>query len=217
MFFHQWDSRNFEIYPKTRKLRHILQKKFENVRYFTHLFFNKSVSFFANFYKVTPVISRLKVSVKFKNSQNRWIFGVNSWKLRKKFQWNSKIRRKGEFLALILENYAWGQFLPCLTNSMSVHIKILLYQYNLVYLQFIRQKYHEKDHFLGHFPYIDNDNDLLSLYSFQKLLGRVSFSFKVCLIDQMRFGQQMYCWQPFYTTWNKKKQGISRKNKNFTQ
>ena len=137
--------------------------------------------------------------MKFKNSQNRWIFGVNSWKLRKKF------------LALILENYAWGQFLPCLTNSMSVHIKILLYQYNLVYLQFIRQKYHEKDHFLGHFPYIDNDNDLLSLYSFQKLLGRVSFSFKVCLIDQMRFGQQMYCWQPFYTTWNKKKQGISRK------
>ena len=134
-----------------------------------------------------------------------------------KFQWNLKIRRKGEFLALILENYAWGQFLPCLTNSMSVHIKILLYQYNLVYLQFIRQKYHEKDHFLGHFPYIDNDNDLLSLYSFQKLLGRVSFSFKVCLIDQMRFGQQMYCWQPFYTTWNKKKQGISRKNKNFTQ
>ena len=101
--------------------------------------------FFAKFYKVTHVISRLKISVEFKNSQKRWIFGVNSWKLReKKFQWNSKICRKGEFLALILENYAWGQFLPCLTNSMSVYIKILLYQYNLVYLQFIRQKYHEK-------------------------------------------------------------------------
>ena len=129
MFFHQWDSRNFEIYPKTRKLRHILQKKIENVRYFTHLFFNKSVSFF------------LQISTKSLTLFHAW-----------KFQWNLKIRRKGEFLALILENYAWGQFLPCLTNSMSVYIKILLYQYNLVYLQFIRQKYHEKDHFFGTLP-----------------------------------------------------------------
>ena len=115
--------------PKRVNCDIFCKKKIENVRYFTHLFFNKSVSFFANFYKVTPVISRLKISVKFRNSQKRWIFGVNSWKL-----------------------CAWGQFLPCLTNSMSVHIKILLYQYNLVYLQFIRQKYHEKDHFFGTLP-----------------------------------------------------------------
>ena len=32
--------------------------------------------------------------------------------------------------------------------------------------------------FLEHFPNIDNDNDLLSLYSFQKLLRRVTFQFQ---------------------------------------
>ena len=67
-------------------------------------------------------------------------------------------------------------------------INVILYIYNLLDKNIMK-----KNTFLGHFPYIDNDNDLLSLYSFQKLLGRVSFSFKVCLIDQMRFGQQMYC------------------------
>ena len=138
--------------PKRVNCDIFCKKNWECKIFYSSIFQQKCQFFFAKFYKVTHVISRLKISVEFKNSQKRWIFGVNSWKLRKKFQWNSKIRRKGEFLALILENYAWGQFLPCLTNSMSVYVKILLYQCNLVYLQFIRQKYHEKKHFFGTFP-----------------------------------------------------------------
>ena len=150
--------------------------------------------FFANFYKVTPVISRLKISVKFKNSQKRWIFGVNSWKL-----------------------CAWGQFLPCLTNSMSVYIKILLYQYNLVYLQFIRQKYHEKRLFwdtsliltmtMTCSPFIPSRNCWGELVSVSKFVWLTKWDLaNKCIVDS-----------PFTQLEIKKNKEYLEKNKNFTQ